>query len=136
MVTLCYTALLLNCLVKNQTTYTKTSLPKDFTLDKCTVELEGLIEQVKDIDESYCQMYCNIIYPGRCKFFIYDRKQRICSLLDGNIDDYVETCSKTAGPKTPSYVDCSANTDPCQVVTSAISLKLIKSYTTFESTFD
>ena len=88
---------------------------QDFTLDKCTVELSGLIEQVKDIDEAFCQKYCSVIYAGRCQFFIYDRKQRICSLLSNPIEDYVETCDKLAGPKTPTIEDCQTGGDPCTV---------------------
>ena len=88
---------------------------QDFTLDKCTVELSGLIEQVKDIDEAFCQKYCSVIYAGRCQFFIYDRKQRICSLLSNPIEDYVETCDKVAGPKTPTIEDCQTGGDPCTV---------------------
>ncbi len=39
----------------------------DFVLDKCTIELEGFIETVKDLTEENCQRYCNVVYPGRCQ---------------------------------------------------------------------
>ncbi len=85
-------------------------------MDKCTVELEGLIETVKDIDQEFCQKYCAVIYTGICKFFIYDRKQRICNLLSEPLENYIQTCRKIAGPKTPSFDECTGSLqDPCNV---------------------
>jgi hypothetical protein len=78
---------------------------------------------VKDIEEDFCQKYCSVIYAGRCKFFIYDRKQKICNLLSEPIDDYVTTCKKVAGPKTPSFEDCDTEADPCRVRTNYICTK-------------
>lgn len=118
----------------------------DFVLDKCTIELEGFIETVKDLTEENCQRYCDVIYPGLCKvnwillekinpywvfkiwssnynlqFFIFDRKQRLCHLFSETMDDYTKTCVKVSGPKEPSLETCQSSPQPCEV-----SLKICK----------
>ena len=62
-------------------------------------------------------MYCDIIYEGRCKFFVYEKNENLCSLLDETIEDHEMSCLKFAGPKTPSYGECAttAASDPCSV---------------------
>ena len=85
-------------------------------MDQCSIGLEGLIETITDVDVEFCQKYCDVIYPDICKFFIYDRRQRICSLLSEPIDNYIDTCRKVAGPKTPSIEECGGSLeDPCNV---------------------
>ena len=62
---------------------------QDYTIDKCFYDENGLIETLKDIDETSCQFYCDVIYKGLCNFFIYDHKQVVCELLQepfGNQD--------------------------------------------------
>ena len=96
-------------------------------MDQCTIELESLIETINDVDVEFCQNYCDIVYPGICKFFIYDRKQRICSLLSDPVDNYVETCKKVAGPKNPSFDDCAGSLeDPCNVSNFFLTLRTKK----------
>ena len=85
-------------------------------MDQCSIEPEGLIETITDVDVEFCQKYCDVIYPDICKFFIYDRRQRICSLLSEPIENYIDTCRKVAGPKTPSIEECAGSLeDPCNV---------------------
>ena len=90
---------------------------QDYTLDKCSVNLDNLIEEVKITRVEVCQMYCDVVYKDRCKFFVYDKNYNLCSLLDEPIATYETSCSKFAGPKTPSYTDCAAQaaSDPCSV---------------------
>ena len=90
---------------------------QDYTVDKCSVNLGGLIEQIKINTVESCQMYCDRIYEGRCKLFVYDKNVNLCSLLDEPIETYESTCLKFAGPKTPSYSECAtqAASDPCSV---------------------
>ena len=86
---------------------------RDYTLDKCKVN--GILENIKDVGEAGCQMYCDVIFSGRCTFFIYDRKQDICLIMNQTIESYVETCKKVGGPNAPSINDCQGDTDPCNV---------------------
>ena len=97
--------------------FSKLFSTQDFTLDKCSVQIAGLIEQVKTDDVNICQMYCNLIYAGRCKFFVFDKKVNLCSLLDEPVENYESTCLKFAGPKQPKYSDCATDvdSDPCKV---------------------
>ena len=62
-------------------------------------------------------MYCDVIYEGRCKFFVFDKNENLCSVLDEPIEIYESTCLKFAGPKSPSYDECTdqAPSDPCSV---------------------
>ena len=88
---------------------------QDFTLDKCLFDEEGLIETIKDIDETTCQMYCDLIYSGECNFFIYDRKQIVCGLFSESLEDYMDSCKKVGGPSNPSVDSCKVSSDPCKV---------------------
>jgi hypothetical protein len=82
-------------------------------LDKCTIELDGIIETIRDIEEEACQRYCDVIYSDRCQFFVYDRKQKMCNLLSTSFEDYYPTCEAVGGPKAPSIQEC--NDNPCKV---------------------
>ena len=87
----------------------------DFTIDKCQYDENGLLETIKDIDEAQCQFYCDVIYGGVCNFFIYDRKQVICELLQEPFGNYIHTCRKVAGPPTPLVSSCFDSDDQCKV---------------------
>ena len=88
---------------------------QDFSFDKCTTDLEQLLEVVDDIDQNSCQTYCDVIYPGLCSFFIYDRQGRTCSLLKQPILEYLGSCRQVAGPSKPAIQECREDTDPCNV---------------------
>jgi hypothetical protein len=88
----------------------------DFTLDKCSIELDGILETVKSVPEVNCQKYCSLVYPDLCEFFIQDRKQDICYLMRQTLESYVRLCRKSGGPAFPSIHDCSQNsTETCDV---------------------
>ena len=63
---------------------------QDYTIDKCTYDQNGLIETLKDIDESSCQFFCDVVYKGLCNFFIYDHQQVMCELLQEPFGNYVD----------------------------------------------
>ena len=44
-----------------------------FSIDKCTLESNSIIETLKDVGEDDCQFYCNVIYSPECKYYIYDK---------------------------------------------------------------
>lgn len=87
----------------------------DFTIDKCQYDDNGLLETLKDVTETDCQFYCDVIYKGLCNFFIYDHKQVICELLAEPFGNYVDTCRKVGGPPNPTVESCEKSTDPCKV---------------------
>jgi hypothetical protein len=90
---------------------------RDVTRDDCEYSDQGPFESSKDLTEALCQQYCSDIYPGRCTFFIYDRKQGVCELFDTQQNDYVNSCKKIAGPRGPGIETCSTDPDPCIVST-------------------
>ena len=94
---------------------TDVSTCHDFTIDKCHIDPDGLLETVKDISIENCQFYCNIIYKDLCTFFIYDRKQVLCELIQEPFENYVQSCSKYGGPKDPSISECYDSNDKCKV---------------------
>ena len=95
--------------------YSKGSECSDYTLDKCVFESGSVIETLKDIPENECQFYCSTIYSPECKFYIYDRQQVICELLREEMDHYVQSCKKYAGPPKPTVSQCLSSTDECKV---------------------
>ena len=100
---------------------------QDYTIDKCFYDENGLIETLKDIDETSCQFYCDVIYKGLCNFFIYDHKQVVCELLQEPFGNYVESCRKVGGPPSPLVDTCQQSTDPCKVILLNIQRWLINS---------
>jgi hypothetical protein len=88
---------------------------RDVTLDDCDYGEQGPFESSKDLDEAICQQFCSVIYPGRCTFYIYDRKQKVCELFDTPQNDYISTCKKIAGPRGPEIENCPTDPDPCVV---------------------
>jgi hypothetical protein len=90
---------------------------RDVTLDDCEYGENGPFESSKGLTEALCQRLCNEVYPGRCTFFIYDRKQEVCELFDTVQDDYISTCKKIGGPRGPEIATCPSDPDPCVVST-------------------
>ena len=96
----------------------------DFTIDKCRIDPGSLLETVKDISDVNCQFYCNVIYEGRCTFFIYDRREVLCELVNEPFENYINTCGKFGGPSNPSMSECSDSDDKCKVIMNNV--KVIK----------
>ena len=89
---------------------------RDITLDNCDYGENVPFESTKGIDKEICQQFCSDIYPNRCKFFIYDTKQEVCQLFDTEVSDYVNTCKKIGGPRSPDVMDeCPTDPDECTV---------------------
>ena len=87
----------------------------DYTVDKCVLDDDAIIETLKDSSTSICQFYCKTFYSGSCKFFIHDKQQRICQFVNEELDKYTESCRKIAGPSNPSIRDCEELEDNCKV---------------------
>ena len=96
----------------------------DFTFDKCTLKDDAVIETVKDVSQSDCQFYCNVIYNTTCKFFIHDKQQATCTLVKEEIQTYVNTCRKMGGPVIPSVHDCKESQDICKVFFPSTTTKI------------
>ena len=86
-----------------------------YSIDKCALPDDSIIETLKDVGEDDCQFYCNVIYSPDCTFYIYDKQQVLCQLLNSPMNGYVSSCSKYAGPPTPSVAKCLSSTDACKV---------------------
>ena len=87
----------------------------DYTVDKCVLEEDAILETLKGSSASVCQFYCKDIYPEICKFFILDQKQNMCMLMQEPLDHYTASCRKMSGPDTPSIHDCEMMDDKCKV---------------------
>lgn len=88
---------------------------RDLTLDDCDYGTLGPFETSKGLDQNVCQRFCNEIYSGKCKFFIYDRKQEICELFDYEAEDYASTCEIIAATPMPNIETCFNTSDDCDV---------------------
>lgn len=93
---------------------------KEFVVDKCidsSTDDNGIFEIGVTDTVAKCQLFCNLIYPNQCTFFIYDFRQRECQLWETPLDDYLATCKKVAGPLTPNLDDCKpkSQVDECDV---------------------
>ena len=60
-------------------------------------------------------VHYNVIYKDKCTFFIYDRKEVLCGLIEEPYDNYVHTCDKYGGPVHPSISECYDSDDDCKV---------------------
>ena len=86
----------------------------DYSVDKCELEEDAILETLKVSSASVCQFYCKDIYPEICKFFILDQKQNMCMLMQEPLDHYTESCTKISGPDNPSIHDCEMMEDKCK----------------------
>ena len=66
-------------------------------------------------DELTCQMFCDQVYPDKCTFWIFDKKQTLCDLFDYDKDVFTQSCKKFGGPKEPDFESCATDSDPCVV---------------------
>ena len=103
------------CTCIQSTSCSSVATCNDFTVDKCQISSGSLLETVKDISEDNCQYYCDVIYKNECIFFIYDRRQILCELIQESLDDYINSCRKFGGPASPSILECSKSDDKCKV---------------------
>ena len=102
---------------------------KDFIVDQCITSnnsTDMVLEVLHKTGVEDCQMFCNLIYAGSCKFFIYDSKQDLCELWKVPMEDYQQTCTKVGGPVQPTIDNCKAQAqqDPCLV--SLFTLKALQ----------
>jgi hypothetical protein len=86
-----------------------------YSVDKCTLEDNSIIETLKDVGEDDCQFYCAVIYALDCKFYIMDKQQVSCQLMKSEMSNYVSSCKKYAGPPEPTVAKCLSSNDECKV---------------------
>lgn len=89
----------------------------DKTLDDCDYGDKKPFETAKLGDEKLCQQFCSIIYESKCTFFVYDRREILCQMFDGPVEDYTSSCKITAASPQPNLEDCQAQAenDACLV---------------------
>ena len=87
----------------------------DLTFDFCGTDQTIPFETFTDQGEVICQQICSQVYPGRCKFFIYDRQDELCELYDIDEQLYVDSCKRTAGTPQPDIAECKESDDLCTV---------------------
>ena len=92
---------------------------QDFTIDTCHIDEGAILETVKDVSEADCQFFCHDIYFPNCTFFIFDKKQHLCEIISEPLENFVDSCKKYAGPKTPSISECYDSNDECKVSKNA-----------------
>lgn len=99
-----------------------------YTVDKCELGEDTVIETLKDSTEYDCQFFCNIVYSGVCKFFIFDKQQVVCQLINEELKTYTDTCRKFGGPPIPSIQECEALEDSCKVISPLITFSLFNNF--------
>ena len=60
-----------------------------------------------------CQSRCKS--NTRCTFFILSKKESICYVVEGSIQDYIDECKLIAGPGHINFQDWLDDVDPCKV---------------------
>jgi len=88
-----------------------------FVVDQC-MRPDGTnnfaFETVNTKTADECQSFCNDIYgPEKCKFFVFDRRQKLCELWKIKVEDYEGTCHKKGGPKKADDVKKNCAADKC-----------------------
>ena len=86
-----------------------------FTLTNCPTDEDAIIDTIHGISEEDCQFFCNEIYTGDCKFFIYDRFDYECQMIQEPFEHFSDSCEKVGGPVEPSLSVCMESDDPCKV---------------------
>merc|ERR1711860_69772 len=82
------------------------------TVDACNEASIGNIvgnEPFASLSAADCQTICQLIYQPDCKSFIYDRVSGLCTLHDGILAGYLDTCLDASGPLNEAYDGCTAN---------------------------
>ena len=62
-------------------------------------------------------MFCSLVYPEQCKFFIWDRIKQLCEVFDYEMSQYLSSCKVLGGTPEPGLADCEDVVDDCQVET-------------------
>ena len=89
---------------------------RDLTYGDCEDGVSGApFETLKDLDEENCQLFCNQIFEGTCKFYILDRKHTTCELYDYEPNQYVATCNIIGSTPQPEVGGCATSNDVCDV---------------------
>ena len=89
-------------------------LCRKVTFDDCHNEPPLMTYQ--DINVAECQeKQCNQLHNGECKFFLYDRKHKLCELFNFDYVEYIETCTIIGGPKNVETETCGMSSDACNV---------------------
>jgi len=58
------------------------------------------------LSASDCQTACNLIYGTECTLFIFDRANLVCTLHDGDLTAYLESCKDASGPYREELDSC------------------------------
>ena len=75
------------------------------TASKCLSTNDEIFEAINEIyTTESCQFYCTYIYPDKCKYFMFDHKQKTCTLLSS--DFQYGDCLKYAGGITTDVASC------------------------------
>ena len=48
---------------------------RDYTFDSCRINVDSIIETVKNITENQCQEFCITVFGKDCSIFVYNRIQ-------------------------------------------------------------
>ena len=96
---------------------TNNSSCQDYTANLCSTNADdGILATINDVpEEAACQLLCAVEYQSSCTFFIYDKQQLNCTLLDGPMAKYLGKCGQYGGPDVPSMPECLDSKDPCKV---------------------
>lgn len=88
----------------------------EFTFGECDLDEGALLREIKDIHIDECQFYCNYLYEGQCTFFIYDKKEVLCKLIDEPQGNLLRSCEIVGGSINSSIPECFESKDPCKVM--------------------
>jgi hypothetical protein len=48
---------------------------RDYTFDSCRINVDSIVETVKNVTENQCQEFCVTVFAMDCSIFVYNRIQ-------------------------------------------------------------
>ena len=91
----------------------------DITIDDCpddNIEEVETLENIASFED--CGTFCNLVFDGVCKSYIYNHVTKTCKLLKAGLDFYFPECGKF-GASYDTVENCLTNDDmypePCKV---------------------
>ena len=88
---------------------------RDYTVNACSFDTKNIITTSVDEEAEFCQYLCSDVYTKDCKYFHYDRPQKICQIYGGNGTEPYKYCDQFAGPPAPTFSECETLDQQCHV---------------------
>jgi len=78
----------------------------EHTVGSCNDTTLGnvVVDPFPSLSAADCQAICTNLYYS-CQSFTYEKYTKLCTLYDGNMGEYIDTCLDGSGPYNPNPID-------------------------------